>query len=566
MTRSMTFAVLISSLLLTLLTLSLLDKRNQVRPIDNEIFFYYKLDQRLDSLATIQKAIETKYALIDIKQERLGLDIEGLFRKARDRERDYPNTEKSFYRAVSNLWFLDRVRQVVASFQDTHLQVLPLLELPTVHLGFQIHHVDQKYIITGMDSDLEEVLEIGDQIFALDGEPIDLITRDLQQYISSSSPSYREQLAVQALTKRSFRYPKSPRTRLTIRSRNGEIKDLTLAWHYDYEVIRMDAMHYLQNRGFSYKESPALFDTGFSPYRSPMGLVDADDWYGVEDKGRLMFRTGFMELNKQTAGVIQVYSFFEHQVSRYQSGKAKDWDEPISKFLKQLKAKNFPLILDLRHNPGGHVDLPIQLMSLIARSGESYPSYMEGFRVTPNIIQTWERASPLSAASRDEKRAIRQLRRAVANGQGYTGTWEKTDPIKADQDVKGFDQPIVALISPQCISACDIFALLLESSKRATLIGSTANGTGAGFFDWAPFSGSTWVDMHEIFQMEIPNMLFSHGLPEGPAEYSSSTSVIRFNRENRPVSSDIFYQTRREDVLSGHRGWYGKAFQVLLSP
>ena len=527
-------------------------------------FYYYTLERRIESIDTIEKAMRAKYALLGIKEKRLGIDPDNLFSQARSREARYPNKRSTFFQAVSNLWFFDRVKQITARFQDTHLQINPLVTLPKIYLGLDIMEVEDGFVVSSIHSFLDEYLadqgidlRVGDKVYEIDGKPIGNLRKKLASYISASSRSYRDQLATDGLTSRDYKYPKNGKTNLTIRNHLGKIISIPLQRYYDFEMQRMDAIYYLQRRGFVYRSAEGSSVLGYTLFDQPSQVESSETYFGIEDPTSVILRTGFLRIRGKKYGFIQLYSFLEEFVQMAGDFSSHTrWDQPIVELILKLKEKNIPLIIDLRVNQGGHVEYPVRLLSLIARSGEAYPSYMEGFRITPNIQQIWQRVAPeLGYFERDAKTA-KIIRRAINQGQSHSGMWMKTEDIEPASDVEGFDQSVTVFTSSRCVSACDIFALLLESSKRARIIGSPTNGTGSGFFEWAPYSSTTWVDMYEIFSLEIPNMLFGHGLHQGPGEFLTESATIRFNRENRPVNPDQFYKTTIRDILHGDEGWF----------
>ena len=504
------------------------------------------------------------------RQERISLDLEQIFHSARNLEKQYPNTDRDFYQAVSNLWFFDRLSLLIAKFQDTHLQIQPLMEMPHIRLGIEIVPLaNGNYMLSSIDSNLQNKLEkqgvsleVGDLIYEVNDLAIHEEVAKLQKYIPSSSKNYAFTKAVQSLTSRNFKYPKSPRMKITYRNGSGEIKKANLKWTYTYNYKRSDALYYLDYLGFEFRWHDSSDGNNQHPPISDI-LKNTKEWYSYQEPTVLMQRTGIIDLKGKKAGVLQIFSFHDIEVIGEKNSVVRSWDSPIIDFLKLLKKRNLPLILDLRNNQGGIVELPLRLMSLIAKSGEEYPSYIEGFRMTAGIQQMWQRVSGDENDLFNDVAIASQLRMALKNGQKYSGVWDKSEDITADKELGGFNQEIIALTTSSCISACDILSILLESSARATFIGSATNGTGSGYFSWEPYEGSQYVDVHEIFKLEIPNMLFGHGLKNGPKYQLSEKATLKFNRENRPVVPHIPYKSTSKDYLNGDLGWFELALSIL---
>ena len=250
-----------SALVMLLLSSWSCVETNQGPSKNGNLFYYLDLAQRLQTLSTIETAIQSKYALLDIKEERISLDLEQIFHSARNLEKQYPNTDRDFYQAVSNLWFFDRLSLLIAKFQDTHLQIQPLMEMPHIRLGIEIVPLaNGNYMLSSIDSNLQNKLEkqgvsleVGDLIYEVNDLAIHEEVAKLQKYIPSSSKNYAFTKAVQSLTSRNFKYPKSPRMKITYRNGSGEIKKANLKWTYTYNYKRSDALYYLDYLGFEFR-------------------------------------------------------------------------------------------------------------------------------------------------------------------------------------------------------------------------------------------------------------------------------------------------------------------------
>ena len=107
----------------------------------------------------------------------------------------------------------------------------------------------------------------------------------------------------------------------------------------------------------------------------------------------------------------------------------------------------------------------------------------------------------------DRELYVEEIDHAVSIGKKYTNLILQSEPIMAHSDISGYEQPVVALLSPWCISACDNQAFLFEASNRVTLIGEPANGTGAGF-QGNQFHSTSFIDPLFIVKIRIPNYLF----------------------------------------------------------
>ena len=157
-------------------------------------------------------------------------------------------------------------------------------------------------------------------------------------------------------------------------------------------------------------------------------------------------------------------------------------------------------------------------------------------------------------------------RPVVAAHREYTSAFTLTDDIKASPDVGGYDQKMVALVTPFCISACEGMSTLLKTSKRATIIGTHSNGTGSGFIGSGPFEELVWQDRYKVMNLRIPNRLFGPGGSVGTHVYDTPTAYADMNSENRPTVADVTYDWAIGDYTGKGLGWYQKAMDTLDQP
>jgi hypothetical protein len=134
-------------------------------------------------------------------------------------------------------------------------------------------------------------------------------------------------------------------------------------------------------------------------------------------------------------------------------------------------------------------------------------------------------------------------------------------PIFPDQRVKGFNNKIVALVTADCISACDKMASLLKTSKRATIIGTTSNGTGAGYRSTSELD-TKWTDSLRVFESQIPNYLFGEA-GDVDTRIFGEDSVFELNLENKPTIADVLYRPTFKDFGKNNLGWIEKALEVI---
>jgi hypothetical protein len=140
----------------------------------------------------------------------------------------------------------------------------------------------------------------------------------------------------------------------------------------------------------------------------------------------------------------------------------------------------------------------------------------------------------------------------------FAGETVITDPV-----VKGYSNKIVALVTADCISACDKMSFLLKSSKRATIIGTHSNGTGAGFLSMSADFNTQWSDPLHVLDTQIPNYLFGVPGDDFMTTVFAEGSEEKLCSENHPTVADVPYAPTMKDVVQNNIGWLEKAAEVI---
>jgi hypothetical protein len=326
-----------------------------------------------------------------------------------------------------------------------------------------------------------------------------------------------------------------------------------------------------ENHGWNFNRPLGV--QGYSAVDAPKAMVGGVTWVSASDdqtKGMDALRTGYVLKNGKAYGVIQLFSFSIKSVVPSSDPKQTPQliEEPFRNFVKTLKESKVPLIFDLRSNGGGDPLLAGAFLSMLAKTGETYPSTTRALRVTRVMRQMIESGNlgqlPNYNAYDYDQMAIDQMQGSIDRRQEYTYAFTLTKDITADAGVGGYDEKIVTLISPSCISACDGIAMLLQAAKRTTFIGTTTNGTGAGFIGGGAFEDEIQLrDRYQLVSLRVPNRLFGYPGSVGQYIVSDPEAYKTMNSENRPVSAEIQYQETLQDFTEKGEGWYAKALENL---
>lgn len=564
-------------------------------------FLYLDQNDRSAVVGDLRNMTIDNYALLSIKAARgIVPDAKKMFDDAIAKEAQIENIGDAdvLGQARSNLLFLDRIRVVIANFQDSHFSSSPMVARPTILNGLEVRRVDGDIRVATKRSQILEFdgshaidpaayksIAIGMKVISIDGVPALKAAEALLPFISASTPSSRDMWAAAALSQRSFSYPEKSYADWEFATDNGQTLKVRLPFFYSNTVTRKDALFFLKAKGFQplndlrlnwsekdrgWAYNRAITVEGFVPQGAPAGLVGEQVWSGVSSEntvGGPTFRTGYLMKAGKVYGVLQVFEFSSQKVTQSNAEAAVAFDQPVVNFVKSLKQAETPLIIDLRTNGGGDPMNSIAILAAIAKKDGVYPSTNRALRVTRVIRQMLEledagKLPDLNKFNYDAT-SLQELRAAVAERREYTTAFTLTDDVKANPAVGGYEQKIVALITPMCISACDGMALLLKASKRATLIGTMTNGTGAGFIGNDQFDGSHFRDRLQLVSLRIPNRLFGPGGETGRRVFNDPDAYIKYNSENQPPVADVNYIESAGDIQSSSVKWFDKALEVL---
>ncbi len=565
-------------------------------------FQYFDQKDRVKTVRRLCEDLENNYALWELKKELVGLDSKAHCRAliAAEEAVGDPDPKDTVAQAKANLAFFDRVKKFGAGFKDTHFSIRTTGPRSMIYLPLTVRKVDGKYLVTGRSQKLLQHIaqfsggdsvaniSIGDELVEFNGKPVASEVTALIPYQSQGTEQGAEMRAIDAMFSRDYAYPSSPIATLTLKSAADEkVQKVEMSWIYR-DPKRRDEKVYFDAIGFKDvtdlrrkydSESKKwiiqpLFDEEYVPSHD-MGknLRDVREYLGFEEKESAI-RKGLYVSGGKTFGVLQVFTFSEEFVTTASaSGTAgkEAFLDVIRSTVIDFKTMGVPLILDLRENGGGDSSYPAKVLSMLTPKGNVYPGATRAFRVTHYVRSTHDNLPHLIRESLgreltggvSDEELIELLNQAVKTKSSLTQAYSDSG-IQPDPEVAGFEAPIVALISPNCVSACDMMATLLKSSGRAVILGTNTSGTGAGFTFGGDYS-RFWKDGLQIFTTSIPNFLF--GAPGGPAGQKFFPGQAKaLCTENRPTVADIRYETTLSDVKNGDLGWLQKAVEAIGSP
>lgn len=596
--------LLLSSLAFTGLVNAKESQQKSVKQISKEAFSdvyaganfqYFDKEDRLLIVKDFLKAVELNYAPLQLKEKRLGISFKAIRAEAIAKEEAAEDVLISTEERASkvkrniiaaeqarlNMEFLDRLQLLVAKFKDTHFVISENIARQSIYNGLRFTRIEGKIVLSATDKKVVSLVDglsgnrlselpIGLQLVAIDGKPIEQRVSELKEYIGASTDAFADTEAVRALTARNFAYPTKAFSVLTFA--NGlSIKTPYFSRRNVAYPQRPDALAYLKS--IDLKEDLTTVSVKYDNTKKgwEAGGVNFEGYsmtdYGTnlknvveytDDSGSPAMKTGHYVSKGKVYTVIQLFTFSTQNLNT--TTKKATFVDALRAVALEAKADETPVILDLRYNVGGNGNFPAQLLSVFTPANKMYPMPSFGLRITPYMRQLQDifldeyfaAENVTVGVTMDMMRDL--LDTAIADRKDYAPMYAQRMPILADQVVKGFDNEMVVLVSPWCVSACDMTAALFKTSGRAMIIGTHSNGTGAGYRSLSTMD-TTFIDQFKLINSNIPNFLFGFPNKDVMATVYEENSVETLCSENIPTVADVKYDSTGLDLTNNNLGW-----------
>lgn len=432
----------------------------------------------------------------------------------------------------------------------------------------------------------------GDEVLSIDGVDIEKVIADISKFIGRSSPGAVRSRAIDKLTSRNFLYPRSPIAKIKLRSQDPSIGvyELSLPWLYSgmgaensVHVLSTGSLFNLISQFLmTNKEIKEHTIAGYDLTNMGENLSKTESYY-FNDDGSIseLVKVGFYVQNKHKFAFLGIYSFdfnaSDHLLIADKKGSmvdsGKDFADILRAFLKLADTQKLPLILDLRSNGGGDPTNRDLLISLLLQPGEEKQTMLISFttRLYSKIKQLISDEAYLTYSdgvlpAHDSALIFSSISLAEREGREFSYFLHPVGTLSAERVKGGFSGAIAALIGPECVSACDGTAHLLGFHKRAVLIGTPTNGTGASSGDDIPTSqgllGASAIS-YRLFALPPDESQGDRQIMNSP--YLWDRPIERYTVENQPAQPDIKYESTLEDLDKNNLGWLKEAARVLGS-
>jgi hypothetical protein len=583
-------------------------------------FDLFEQNQRVEIFQELCHAMSVNYALWNLKESRIGVSPNVLCADAIARERAMPNPlAEPFAQAVANLEFMDRVLLFAASLHDSHLYLAPTVSRTRIRVPLQLAEIRGKIVVVSVETPLLRLLapnsaqvsgiDVGDEIVNVNGVEAHAAATELLPWIEDSSAQGARDHAVGALVSRSFKFPETPVLKLGVRKALKKVavaapadpaaapakpekpKEFVAEIPWVYEATnRADEREFFHRLGYynpignlhkqwDAKKSQWVSSPGWSH-----GYSDSSLLQNLKDTTVILgndFSTaavgGVYEENGKRVAVLQIRGFpMKARVSgNHMMMMGQDFAESVSDLLEELQKRKLPLIVDLRHNFGGVLNQATEVARIFIPEGTTLPSYTEALPLTHMTRQLNEMVStPRAFVSEDslpngkvpeisplEVTALIKL--AASARTPLTSAFVRED-LEGSGDKESLARGVAVLITPECISACDVLAGLLKRAGAGIFIGTETDGTGSGYISGGNVNGS-WKDHYSSFQGMFSTFLFGTATGTlGQRVYPGEADAMC--SEQKPVRVDPGFEYTPElqaDIVEGDRGWMRQAIAAI---
>ncbi len=532
----------------------------------------------------LYNAVSYRYAPLALKELNFNLPLEDLKQQAFHDEENQPTAQDPASEAASNLQFIDRIKQRIAQFRDTHFTITTIIGMPLVWTPIIVQKFGDEVLLVGFSEAMRnyliqskvpnaERLRLGLQLIQVDGLDIPNALENMANYIAASSDDYRLRRAARALTIRNFSYPTTTESTWTFQDEQGQIFSLRLPWIYrEAGNMRRDAVYYLRDLGVPSQAeftrtmtaiigpAPLIIDQGKAHEIAPLNFAVQEEF---TLGGAKILRLGTWEKNAKTYAVAELKTFSDGKIKRSDDDSIEfdNINKALSEFVSASKAKKIPLILDLRQNNGGSPFLANELFSMFLAENTTVGSLSLAHRITRQVRQMLDAQNQDLINPDFSSRSIEAMKQAITANQEYTLPYEESQ-LSTHPDIGGFDQPLVVLIDSYCISACDRAAAYFVHYHVGKTLGTGSNGTGAGMTWLSDRSKYMWSDPFSIFESFFPNRLF--GLPIDP-DAAPAPFLAESNLENRPTVAEQQFSETQEHYLGTEPedSWLDRAATIM---
>ncbi len=540
--------------------------------------------EMIDAMHSLFFVLDHMYAPKDWKEQFLGWSVEDQRDSIIQTILENPDiTVKQFHGIL--LRSINRAH-------DYHL-TLGLFTQEKATLPFIVKPAENRYFVVFV-KDQNFPLNVGDEVVAMNDQPVEEVVKELLSMYSGNSRSLTEKMLYSRfLTIRAAQLghivPKGPVT-LSIKKKDGqEIIEINTSWTYSPDLVDFSPISnhdtLLANSSnldsLSYLEGPKqsdllkliskimLFQNDFL---APININEVDEDREANPHSTIGAKKSFLPemgqiISKKQSPFFHNY-LFKHKnkkiaylrINSYSSLKGTLSAENFQNLINHYEKESDLLIIDQIHNPGGSVDYLYALASMLSNKPLALP--LHRVTTTPMEIAIMQDSIEILQNIKTDIEAQKLFKTdnfqglpvnlALAKGilkqfQITIKAWQEgerlTDPLpllleSLSPSQKGvYTKPIIILIDEFAFSGGDFFPAIMQDNGRAVIFGQTTAGAG----------GYTLSTTFGANRLGIQNMHYTGSI----ARRRNPTQPI----ENLGVIPDVNYAMTAYDYQNNFEGY-----------
>jgi len=512
-------------------------------------------EQKLSDFRYLLAVINSGYGPLEYKQVQKIMDPQALNTRFEAEITATKSNEEFYYKLV----------EYIAAYRDGHFGI----ELPTTkraHVPVVSDLVDGKVLITKIDrtklNDSQFPFAVGDEVVAVDGQPIQKFLDSTSKYIGSGSDQTVRRVAAWLVFARRFsRMPGPVESSLKVEIRRGTsaiIESATLPWTFEGESVSQSqgVMHTMSSApptgGLNFDR---LDNELIERYQHPLAdrdfICSGGTRTAIPADATVIMKTPVLAYFHPTAKGNVGYLRIPHYSPPTPAGGNRTettlaWIAQYEFAIRELEKNTVGLIIDQDHNCGGSVWVVNKMISMFMEKAFA-PSQFEllANKESYNSFLIWMAETPENTVERENVQLVLDLVKSTWL-KGISRLTPKTaidgEPMFAANSVR-YSKPVVVLIDEMAGSGGDMFPSMMKGLGRAKLFGQTTSGLGGHVNSYPaalPYSQMT---------MRMTKSLFYR--PDGVAI------------ENNGAVADQFYTITRDDMMYGFKN-YQKAYVTYL--
>ena len=483
------------------------------------------MDQKIHDFENIAAIYAKRYAPYEWKKELFGFD---LF--------DIGPWLDRVAQSSDDLEFFEIALEYVASLNDTHSSfAMPSSFL--ADLGFTVDIYDGKVLIDSINRARLPVLQypfqIGDQLIAVDGRPVEDLMTEFSRFLKRGSPESSRRSVADFLTFRpQSRIPRVidlPDTALVLIERDGAAQEtFSIPWVKTGVPLRWigpvpspqvsSSFSLADDAGLPSYFEPWLELTNFrlssndpllsGHIVSPTGETVSRRYVLGLGQRAPVFAAGlpadFVQRLGRVASDFHFSGTYESDGVRIGYLRIPNFAPPnaaaavteLRNEIAYLQQNTDGLVVDVMRNTGGGCYMLTAASYLIP-----FPFFFFGEEIRVTIAYLNSIQAALEAAERAGappfilelyREILRQLEAAYRENRGRTGPIPAcslqmfgNQPARdAQGNLLAYTKPLIVLIDDFSISAGDIFPTMLQDNQRGPLVGTRTNGAGGSVSGW----------------------------------------------------------------------------------